>query len=37
MFRAQYHLTLRYSDAIGIWPKQEIILGSRQLQQYAVC
>ena len=29
-------LTYHPLDAISIWPKQEIILGCRQLRQYAV-
>jgi hypothetical protein len=29
-------LTLLHSDVISIWPKQEIVLGCKQLQQYAI-
>jgi hypothetical protein len=33
---AEPFLTFHHLDAISIWPKQEIILGCKQLRQYAV-
>lgn len=30
------HPHLLHLDVISIWPKQEVVLGCKQLQQYAV-
>jgi hypothetical protein len=34
--QAEPVLTRHSPDVISVWPKQEIILGCRQLRQYAV-